>query len=91
MQAPIAKLQTMWRMFATAAHNQPDLVREGCVKMRNYVVKMRKLTALQFRSPEGHRAFRHFPAFNELEVARIRRESPLASILQRCRWKANLR
>ena len=48
---PIAKLQSMWRMLPTPAHNQPDLVREGCVKMRDYVVKMRKLTALQFRSP----------------------------------------
>ncbi len=49
---PVAKLQTMWRMLPTPAHQQPDLVREGCVKMRDYVVKIRKLTARQFRSPQ---------------------------------------
>jgi len=48
---PVARLQTMWRMLPGPEHNQPELVREACVKMRNYVVKIRKLTARQFRSP----------------------------------------
>jgi mono/diheme cytochrome c family protein len=53
---PVAKLQTMWRMLPppTAANAaKPNLlVREACVKMRDYVVKIRKLTAMQFRSPK---------------------------------------
>ncbi|MDX1983801.1 MAG: DUF1592 domain-containing protein [Bryobacteraceae bacterium] len=49
---PIARLQTMWRMLPTPEHKQPDLVREGCVKMRDFAVKIRKLTSRQFRSPK---------------------------------------
>jgi mono/diheme cytochrome c family protein len=49
---PVARLQTMWRMLPVPAHKQPELLREACVKMRDYVVKIRKLTARQFRSPK---------------------------------------
>ena len=49
---PVAKLQVMWKMLPAPEHKQMELVREGCVKMRDYVVKMRKLTAQQFRSPK---------------------------------------
>ncbi|MFN7918857.1 MAG: DUF1592 domain-containing protein [Bryobacteraceae bacterium] len=49
---PVARLQTMWRMLPTPADHQQELVREACVKMRDYVVKVRKLTARQFRSPK---------------------------------------
>ncbi|MEZ5356437.1 MAG: DUF1592 domain-containing protein [Bryobacteraceae bacterium] len=49
---PAARLQTMWRMLPRPEHKQMELVREGCVKMRDYVVKIRKLTAKQFRSPK---------------------------------------
>lgn len=49
---PVAKLQAMWRRLPAPAHDQPALVREGCVKMRDYVNKIRKLTAAQFRSPK---------------------------------------
>ncbi|MBL8233258.1 MAG: DUF1587 domain-containing protein, partial [Bryobacterales bacterium] len=49
---PVAKLQMMWRMLPGPAHKQPELVREACLKMRDYVVKVRKLTARQFRSPK---------------------------------------
>src|SRR5260370_22336271 len=42
----------MWRRLEAPDHKQPDLVREGCVKMRDYVVRIRKLTAPQFRSPK---------------------------------------
>jgi hypothetical protein len=49
---PVARLQTMWRMLPGPEYNQPELVREGCVKMRDYVVRIRKLTARQFRSPK---------------------------------------
>jgi hypothetical protein len=49
---PVAKLQMMWRRLPAPDRAQPELVREACVKMRDYVVKIRKLTALQFRSPK---------------------------------------
>jgi hypothetical protein len=49
---PVTRLQTMWRMLPRPEHQQPELLREGCVKMRDYVLKIRKLTALQFRSPK---------------------------------------
>ncbi|HWC00417.1 MAG TPA: DUF1587 domain-containing protein, partial [Bryobacteraceae bacterium] len=49
---PMAELRAMWRMLPGPEAQQPELVREGCVKMRNYVVKIRKLTARQFRSPK---------------------------------------
>ena len=49
---PVARLQMMWRMLPRPEHKQQQLVREGCVKMRDYVVHIRKLTAMQFRSPK---------------------------------------
>ena len=42
----------MWRRLPAPENEQPELIREGCVKMRDYVVKIRKLTARQFRSPK---------------------------------------
>lgn len=49
---PVATLQRMWRALPRPEHKQPELVREGCEKMRNYVLHIRKLTARQFRSPK---------------------------------------
>ncbi len=48
---PVAKIRTMWRMLPTPEHDQPDLVREGCVKMRDYVLEIRKLSMRHFASP----------------------------------------
>jgi mono/diheme cytochrome c family protein len=48
---PVARLRTMWGMLPGPEHDQTELVREACVKMRDYVMKIRKLTARQFRSP----------------------------------------
>jgi hypothetical protein len=49
---PVATLQAMWRRLPPPEQGQPDLIREACVKMRDYVIKIRKLTARQFRSPK---------------------------------------
>lgn len=49
---PVLKLRTMWRRLPAPAQAQPELIREACVKMRDYVVRIRKLTARQFRSPK---------------------------------------
>ena len=46
---PVAKLQTMWRSLPGA--NQPDAVRAKCIEMRDFVVKIRSHTAMQFAAP----------------------------------------
>ncbi|MDP9170125.1 MAG: DUF1592 domain-containing protein [Acidobacteriota bacterium] len=48
---PIARLQAMWRALPAPAANQPDVVRAKCVEMRDFVVKIRKHTAMQFFAP----------------------------------------
>ena len=49
---PVARLQTMWRMLPGPQFKQAELVKEGCAKMRNYVLKVRGLTMAQHRSPK---------------------------------------
>jgi len=46
---PIAKLQSMWR--GLPAPDQPDRVRAKCVEMRDFVVRIRRHTAMQFAAP----------------------------------------
>jgi hypothetical protein len=41
---PLAKLQAMWRNLPAPNGNQPDIAREGCVRMRDFVVKIRRHT-----------------------------------------------
>jgi hypothetical protein len=48
---PLERLRAMWKMLPSPPRHNKELLREAAVKMRDYVVKMRKLTALQFRSP----------------------------------------
>jgi hypothetical protein len=48
---PLAKLQTMWRALPVPKDWEPDLAREGCVQMRDFAVRLRKLTSPMFRSP----------------------------------------
>ena len=48
---PIAKLQGMWRSLPAPSANQPDVVRAKCVEMRDFVVKIRSHTAMQFAAP----------------------------------------
>ncbi|HKC86289.1 MAG TPA: DUF1587 domain-containing protein, partial [Blastocatellia bacterium] len=43
---PIVKLQAMWRDLPAPNGNQPDGVREGCVRMRDFVVKIRRHTEM---------------------------------------------
>jgi hypothetical protein len=47
---PIAKLQTMWRALP-APGAPPAELRARCVEMRNFVVRIRKVTAMQFSVP----------------------------------------
>ncbi len=48
---PLAKLQTMWRELPAPA-NRPADVREACMRMRDFVVKVRKHTSMIFTSPK---------------------------------------
>jgi len=48
---PIAKLQGMWRNLPGPGADQPDVLRAKCVEMRDFVVKIRSHTAMQFAAP----------------------------------------
>lgn len=48
---PIAKLRTMWRALPTPGGAGPETVRAKCVEMRDFVVRLRKNTAMQFAAP----------------------------------------
>ncbi|HEY6404393.1 MAG TPA: DUF1592 domain-containing protein, partial [Blastocatellia bacterium] len=54
---PLVKLQAMWRELPTPKGNQPDLAHEGCVRMRDFVVKIRRRTEKLFTNVEA-------PGFN---------------------------
>jgi mono/diheme cytochrome c family protein len=47
---PIAKLQTMWRALP-APGGKPEELRAKCVEMRDFVVRIRQHTAMQFAAP----------------------------------------
>ncbi len=48
---PVAKLQAMWRGLPSPAANQAASVRGECVAMRDFVIRIRKHTAMQFAAP----------------------------------------
>jgi len=48
---PIAKLQGMWKALPAPNAGQPDELRTQCVAMRDFVVKIRQHTAMQFTAP----------------------------------------
>ena len=48
---PIAKLQAMWRALPAPGAKQTDAVRAKCVEMRDFVVRIRNHTAMQFAAP----------------------------------------
>jgi hypothetical protein len=47
---PIAKLRAMWRALPTPKEDAPD-IRAKCVEMRDFVVRLRKDTAMEFAAP----------------------------------------
>ncbi|HTX38558.1 MAG TPA: DUF1592 domain-containing protein [Bryobacteraceae bacterium] len=52
---PIAKLQAMWRALPAPDKNDPDAVKDAvraqCIQMRDFVVRIRHDTAMQFAAP----------------------------------------
>ncbi len=48
---PIAKLQAMWRALPAPAKQVPETLHAQCVEMRDFVVRIRNHTAMQFAAP----------------------------------------
>ena len=48
---PIAKLQTMWRALPAPGRGPGGALRAQCVEMRDFVVRIRSDTAMQFAAP----------------------------------------
>jgi hypothetical protein len=48
---PVAKLQAMWLALPPPSERQPDVVRAKCVEMRDFVLRVRAHTAMQFAAP----------------------------------------
>src|ERR1700683_5221100 len=48
---PTAKLQGMWRALPPPETSQADVLRAKCIEMRDFVVKIRAHTAMQFAAP----------------------------------------
>ena len=48
---PVLKLQKMWLALPAPADAQPDVWRARCVEMRDFVVKIRAHTSMQFAAP----------------------------------------
>ncbi len=49
---PISELQKMWRELPSPAANQSDALHAKCVEMRDFVVRIRTHTAMQFSAPK---------------------------------------
>jgi mono/diheme cytochrome c family protein len=48
---PILTLQKMWRGLPAPAEKKPDVLRAKCVEMRDFVIRIRAHTAMQFAAP----------------------------------------
>ncbi|MBK5290061.1 MAG: DUF1587 domain-containing protein, partial [Acidobacteriia bacterium] len=48
---PIAKMRAMWRALPAPGAGQPNLVHKQCAEMRDFVVRIRKHTAMEFAAP----------------------------------------
>ncbi len=48
---PVAKLQSMFSALPPPEANQPDVIRAKCAEMRDFAVRIRSHTAMQFAAP----------------------------------------
>ena len=74
---PLVKLQAMWRELPAAKGNQPDIAREGCARMGDFVVKIRRHTEKLFTPPvvPGMNSnFQPFVVWRDREIAAHRRD-----------------
>ena len=49
---PLAKLRGMWRDLPSPGDSQPEQLRAKCVEMHDFVVRIRKHTAMEFSAPK---------------------------------------
>jgi len=80
---PLVKLQKMWRELPAPKGNQPDLAHDGSVRMRDFVVKIRRHTERLFPSPEapGFNAnFQAMAMWRNREIAAHRRDFDPAAL-----------
>jgi mono/diheme cytochrome c family protein len=86
---PLVKLQTMWRKLPTPKANQADIagddvVGEGCVRMGDFVARIRRHTEKLFNTPvvPGMGAnFEPFVVWRDREIAAHRRDFDPAALL----------
>ena len=74
---PLAKLQAMWRELPGPQQNQPGIAREGCVRMEDFVERIRRHTEKLFTPPvvPGMNAnFQPFVVWRDREIAAHRRD-----------------
>ena len=73
---PLAKLQAMWRELPAPKGNQPDVAREGCVRMRDFVVKIRRHTEKLFTNAEAPGLQRQLSADRNVQEPAARGSPP---------------
>jgi hypothetical protein len=74
---PLAKLQAMWRDLPAPRGNQPDIAHEGCVQMRDFVVRIRRHTEKLFtklEAPGFSANFQPISVFRSRQLAAHRRD-----------------
>ena len=80
---PTVKLQAMWRDLPAPKASQPDIARDGCVQMRDFVRKIRRHTEKLFDTPAlpGFNAnFQPFVMWRNREIAAHRRDFDPAAL-----------
>ena len=80
---PTVKLQAMWRELPAPKSGQPEIARDGCVQMRDFVRKIRRHTEKLFDPPTlpGFNAnFQPFVMWRNREIAEHRRDFDPAAL-----------
>ena len=80
---PTVKLQAMWRELPAPKANQPEIARDGCVQMRDFVRRIRRHTEKLFNTPAlpGFNAnFQPFVMWRNRELAAHRRDFDPAAL-----------
>ncbi len=74
---PLVKLQAMWRDLPAPRDNQPDIAHQGCLQMRDFVVKIRRHTERLFtklEAPGFNVNFQPITMFRNRQLAAHRRD-----------------
>jgi hypothetical protein len=74
---PLARLQAMWRDLPAPRGDQPDIAHDGCVRMRDFVVRIRRHTEKLFtklEAPGFNANFQPIAMFRSRQLAAHRRD-----------------